>query len=150
MACVILNNPADRVPCGCTVKDRDDRKHCTKCHHGDRWHGDAWKKHCGRDDKPAAPAVDINEVTKACQDGDLSKVQSLFPKLTDKNIKDRDGDTCLLKAVAGDAADVVQYLIEQGVDASIKDANGYNAVIRATEEAAMNAARVLNEMGVNG
>jgi hypothetical protein len=147
MACVILNNPQDRVPCACKGGAYDNNGNCTACKHGKRWHGDEWKKSCGRD-KPAASAsasdgpVDINSVTRACLNGVLDEVKDMFPKLADKNERDAEGDTCLHKAVVGDHAEVVRYLMENGVDAQVTNASGQNAVILAMNEASMQAQAV--------
>eukprot|EP01084_Bolivina_argentea_P163316 284136_1 len=96
------------------------------------------------------PPANIDEVAAACADGNFDQVREMFPRLADKNAKDKDGDTCLHKAVMGDQAEIVGWLMDQGCDHTIQNGSGFNCVILATEEAAMSAAKVLAEKGANG
>ena len=74
------------------------------------------------------------ELIKACEDGDLKKVESLVEKGFDINAKNNYGWTALMWAstIGISTIDIVKYLVKEGADINAKNNYGWTALMFAS------------------
>ena len=73
----------------------------------------------------------------------------LIEKGANVNLKDRDGSTPLILALAGGSAEIARLLIEKGADVNKRDADGRAPLAEAVKNKNSEIARLLLEKGVD-
>ena len=91
-------------------------------------------------------AIDENSFTAlsiACEERRVDAIHVLLKAGSDTNIADKNGETCLMRAVDGDcSSEVLQAIIDHGADVNAIDENSFTALSSACEERRVDAIHV--------
>uniref|UniRef100_A0A7S4CK59 Uncharacterized protein n=1 Tax=Eutreptiella gymnastica TaxID=73025 RepID=A0A7S4CK59_9EUGL len=139
--CVIILR--DGTPCGCTWPERDASNTCTKCKHGNRWHGNAWKNSEG---VYKSRSLELIQCIKA---GNVEKVKEIIEAGAYLNSRDQQGITVLMEAASLGHKEVVLALLDGKADPNMKDPEGNPAIFLAQEAGQTEVVQAMTERGVN-